>query len=85
MSIFDNSLVHLSALASNSRVSFYCSSVCLVDRKPQLRNISMMVVYDHRGGVNRCKPARRLPLRPLDEQVTLQEASKCTSIRAVST
>lgn len=65
-----------------TRIPFYCSSVCLVGRKPQLRNISMMVVYDRRGGVNRCKLARRLPPSPLDEQVTVRSRQR-TYVRLV--
>lgn len=70
--------------ACNSGIPFYCSSVCLVGCKPQLRNISMMVVYDRCGRVNWCKLARRLPLSPLDEQVSARSRQR-TSIRAVST
>lgn len=83
--IFDNGFARASraSRSQGTRVPFYCSSVCLVARKPQLRNISMMVVYDRRGGVNRCKLARRLP-SPLDEQVTTRSRQR-TSVRAVST
>jgi len=71
------------AFASGSRVPFYCSSVCLVGCKPQLRNISMMVVYDRCGRVNRCKLARRLPPSSLDERVSTRSIRQ--HIRAVST